>query len=118
MRVALLKIPGVESADVSLMKASADIRLKPDNRVTLPQLREVLRKNGYPTRDAEVEARGTIVDRNGKISLDLLNGSALELDATGVNGQPGPSVVEITGVSRADGKAAEKCLIKSIKTVG
>ena len=36
MRVALKKLDGVETADVSLEKATADIRLKPGNAITLP----------------------------------------------------------------------------------
>ena len=72
-----MKLPGVESAEVSLDKASADIRLKADNRITMPQIRDVLKKNGYPTRDAHIEARGRIVDSSGTLLFDLLNGSTL-----------------------------------------
>jgi copper chaperone CopZ len=105
-----MKLPGVESAEVSLDKASADIHLKADNNITMPQLREVLKKNGYPTRDAQIEARGKIVDAGGTLTFDLLNGATmvLVLDPKGVPVRPGPQAIEITGVSRADGKAAEK----------
>ena len=81
MSVAIKKLDGVESVDVSLDKAGADIRLKPGNAITLPQLRRVIRQSGYPTKDAQVEARGTVVERNGKPALDLQNGSFLELAA-------------------------------------
>ena len=63
--MALMKLPGVESADVSLKSASADIRLKPDNKLTMTELRKVLKENGYPTRDAQIEARGRIVASAG-----------------------------------------------------
>ena len=105
-----MKLPGVESAVVSLDKASADIRLKPDNRITMPQLRDLLKKNGYPTRDAQIEARGKIVEVNGMPVFDLMNGSTMALvaDPKGTPVRAGPQPVDITGVSRADGKTAEK----------
>jgi hypothetical protein len=77
--LAIKKLDGVESVDVSLEKASADIRLKGGNTITLPQLRRIIREGGHPTKDARVEARGTFVERNGKPVLDLQNGSFLEL---------------------------------------
>src|SRR4051812_15303526 len=99
-----MKLPGIESADVSLDKASADIRLKPDNRITLPQLRELLKKNGYPTRDARIEARGRVVERGGKLVLDLLNGSSIDIDPRSAAASPSEQAIEIAGVSHADGK--------------
>ena len=105
MSVVLEKLDGVESVDVSLRKASADIRLEPGNKITLPQLRQIIRKAGYPTKDAQIEAKGTFIDRNGTPMLDLQNGSYLELaakppaDATGV--------VDVTGTSKAAGKDRE-----------
>jgi hypothetical protein len=119
--VALTKLPGVESAEVSLEKASADIRLKADNRVSIPQLRDLMKKNGYPTKDAQVVARGRILDRNGPV-LDLLNGvtmgiviearAAAELDALRRDG--GEPAVEVTGVSRMVGKNVEHLTISAI----
>jgi hypothetical protein len=90
-------VDGVESIDVSLEKASADIRLKPDNRVTLAQLRAAIKKNGYATRDAEIDARGRIVVRNGKPALDLLNGSTISLDRA-PNDDASDRIMEIIGV--------------------
>jgi len=111
-----MKLPGVESAEVSLDKASADIRLKEGNRITLPQLRELLKKNGYPTRDAEVEARGRLVDANGKLVFDLLNGATMAVQSTS-DAAPlhaGSAIVTVSGVSRAAGKTAETLNVKSV----
>ena len=105
MSVAIKKLDSVESVDVSLEKATADIRLKPGNVVTLPQLRRIIRQAGYPTKDARVDARGTLVDRNGNPALDLQNGSFLELAAkpsVSANG-----VIDVTGVSRVVDKQRE-----------
>ncbi len=103
--MAVQKLDGVESVEVSLERASADIRLKPGNKVTLPQLRKIIRQSGYPTSDARVEARGTFVERNGKPALDLQNGTFLELSAK----PPAVRVdaVDVTGVSRVVEKDRE-----------
>jgi hypothetical protein len=114
-----MKLPGVESAVVSLDKASADIRLKADNRITVPQLRELLKKNGYPTRDGQIEARGRVIDAGGKLVLDLLNGStmALVVDPKNPPMRAGPALLNVIGVSRADGKTAEKLTATSVVDV-
>src|SRR4051812_38661675 len=111
-----MKLPGVESAEVSLEKASADIRLKADNRITMPQLRALLKKNGYPTRDAQIEARGRVVEIAGKLVVDLLNGSTMAViaDTTSTVARAALQPIEITGVSRADGKAAETLTLVAI----
>jgi hypothetical protein len=111
--VATKKLDGVESVDVSLEKSSADIKLKAENKITLPQLRRIIRSNGYPTKDAQITARGRIIDRDGKPVLDLLNGSFLDLaekpkDATA-------DVVEVTGVSRTGDKETETLTVEAIK---
>lgn len=113
MSVAIKKLDGVESVDVSLEKASADIRLKPDNRITLPQLRQIIKNNGYPTKDAQVTARGRIVERNGMPVLDLLNGTVLEL--TDKPKIASDRTVEVAGVSRVRGKGAEQLTATVIK---
>jgi copper chaperone CopZ len=111
--VAIKKLDGVESVVVSLEKATADVHLKPGNAITLPQLRRIIRQAGYPTKDARVDARGAFVERSGKPTLDLLNGSFLELAAK-------PSVsaagaVDVTGVSRVLDKDREVLTITDRK---
>jgi hypothetical protein len=103
--VAIKKLDGVDSVDVSLERATADIRLKPGNGITLPQLRRIIRQAGYPTKDAQVEARGIVIDRNGKPALDLQNGSFLVVAA--VPAAPLTGIADVTGVSRAIAKDRE-----------
>ena len=98
--MAIGKLDGVESIEVSLEKASAEIRLKPGNNITLPQLRRIIRQAGYPTKDAQVTARGAIVDRAGTPVLDLQNGSMLDL--AGRPADAPATAVEVMGVSRMD----------------
>jgi copper chaperone CopZ len=110
-----MKLPGVESAAVSLDKASADIKLKPDNHITMTQLRDVLKQNGYPTRDAQIEARGRLVERGGKLMLDLLNGSTMNVEGQGVALKAGDQIAQVTGVSKADGKTGDRFFVQSVK---
>lgn len=98
MSVALKKVDGIASVDVSLEKATADIRLEPGNTVALPRLRQIIRESGYPTKDAHISARGILTERNGKPVLDLQNGSFIELAARPDASMTGAS--DITGVSR------------------
>ena len=116
MSVAVKKLEGVETVDVSLEKSSAVITLKADNTITLPQLRRIIRSSGYPTKDAQVTARGRITDRNGKLVFDLLNGSVLELVARPNNAPI--DTVEIDGVSRPADKDSERLTIDVIKKEG
>jgi copper chaperone CopZ len=71
VRVAIRKIDGVESVDVSLERAAADVQLRAGNRVTLPQLRQIIKNNGFATREATVTAVGTLVERGGKPAVDV-----------------------------------------------
>ena len=112
MSVAVKKLEGVETVEVSLERSSAVITLKADNTITLPQLRSLIRKTGYPTKDAQVSARGRITELGGKPVLDLLNGSSLELSSRPANATA--NIVELVGVSREE-KKIERLTVSSIK---
>ncbi len=109
-----MKLPGVESAQVSLDKASADIRLTADNKVTMTELRKVLKQSGYPTRDAQIEARGRIVD-SGTLSVDLLNGSSLRIERNDAAAKAGDQVVQITGVSRSHSNFGDTLILQTVR---
>ena len=117
MRVVLEKMPGVEWVEVSLAKASADINLKEDNPVTMRQLRDVLKKAGYPTADARIDARGQITSTSGKLTFDLLNGNTMALvaDANSKSAAEAPQPVNISGVSRTDGNAGDTLIVTAIR---
>ena len=52
--------------EVSLERATTDVRLKRDNAVTLDQLRQAIKANGFNAGEAIVTAVGTLVEREGK----------------------------------------------------
>jgi len=55
------KVEGVQQVRVSLKEGLTVLDLKPDNRVTLAKLREVIKNNGFVSRDAVVLASGAEV---------------------------------------------------------
>ena len=69
--VALKKVAGVESVEVSLNKGLATVKLKPGNTVSVPQLWELIHKNGYTPKTTFVSVRGELTDVNGSIQLKI-----------------------------------------------
>ncbi len=69
MRVAVEKIPGVDLAEVSLNEGFVDVRLQPDNELTVQRLRAVIREQGFSPRAAVVRVRGTLERRGGEFVL-------------------------------------------------
>jgi copper chaperone CopZ len=81
VRVAVQKLDGVESADVSLQFKTADIRLRPGNRVTLQALRTAIKDSGFTAKEATVTVIGRIIERGGKPALEATGLSAVLLIA-------------------------------------
>jgi len=132
VRVAVRKLPGVESVDVSLERAAAEVRLRPDNRVTVPQLRKIIRDNGFTAREATVTAIGTLVERAGRPALLVTGTDAVWLLAPGpdskqaytdavqqLKSRPG-SMVEAVGTLPAQGdpNRPEELVVLSLKASG
>jgi hypothetical protein len=61
VRVALMKFSGVESADVSLNKGLASVKLKPGNNIRPSQFWEAIRKNGNTPKSTRVQVRGQVM---------------------------------------------------------
>lgn len=53
------KVDGVQTVRVSLKEGLTTLELRPDNTVTLLQLRAVIKNNGFVSKDAAIVARGT-----------------------------------------------------------
>ena len=69
--VALKKVAGVESVEVSLNKGLATVKLKPGNTVSVPQLWELIHKNGYTPKTTAVSVRGELANVNGQLRLKV-----------------------------------------------
>ena len=59
MRVAMQKVDGVQSVRVSLNDGLTILDLNPGNAVTLARLRQIIKNNGFVSKDASLLARGT-----------------------------------------------------------
>jgi copper chaperone CopZ len=62
------RVDGVQSVKVSLKEGVTALDLAADNKVTLAQLRTVIKNNGFVSRDAEIIARGIVSGDNFEVS--------------------------------------------------
>jgi copper chaperone CopZ len=69
VNVALKKVPGVESVDVSLNKGLATVKLKSGNTVSVPQLWQLIHNQGYTPKATAVSVVGEIANAQGKTQL-------------------------------------------------
>ena len=107
VKVAVQKVDGVESVQLSLERAEADIRLKPENRVSLDQFRRIVKGNGFEPREAKISASGSVRNAAGKLTFEVPGTAAplvissdgsvpaayKQLESSAAGGAP----VEITG---------------------
>jgi copper chaperone CopZ len=131
VRLGILKVDGVESSEVSLERAAAVIRLRPGNRVRLPQFRKIVKDNGFVPKEAVVTAAGTLVDRGGQPALAVANTDEVWLITRDPGGDPARAAahaevvkrlkamagnrVEVTGVvAPPAGDAPEQIMIRSL----
>ena len=74
VRVALMKFPGVDAADVSLNKGLATVKLKPGNRVHPSEFWEAIRKNGNTPKATRVTVRGEVQAGGSRFQVSGSNG--------------------------------------------
>jgi copper chaperone CopZ len=65
--VAVKKVPGVESVNVSLNKGLVSIKLVPGNTVRLDQIRKAILNDAFTPKRANVVAVGKLVSEGGKL---------------------------------------------------
>jgi copper chaperone CopZ len=70
--VALRKVPGVESVEVSLNKGLATVKLKPGNTVAVQQFWQLLHQKGYTPKTTVVSVRGELANVEGRLQLKVL----------------------------------------------
>lgn len=69
--VALKKVSGVESVEVSLNKGLATVILKPGNTVAVQQLWQLLHAKGYTPKNTAVSIRGDLANEQGRLLLKV-----------------------------------------------
>jgi len=128
VRVAVQKVEGVESVELSLERAQADIRLLPGNRVTLDRFRKIVKGNGFEPKEAVVSATGTVRDNGGRLMFDV-SGVGATLVVAADKTAPGilkslkialeakpPTPLDITGSVSVSKDGVETITVTSAKT--
>jgi copper chaperone CopZ len=69
--VALKKVPGVETVNVSLNRGLATVKLKPGNTVSVPQFWELLHEKGYTPKTTAVSLRGDLSGGPGRLLVKV-----------------------------------------------
>ncbi len=71
VHVAMKKLDGVETVELSLERAQAEVGLKPDNRLSLDQFRQIVKRNGFEPKESTVTAIGTVRDAGGRMVFEV-----------------------------------------------
>jgi len=77
VRVAVSKLPGVDSVKVSLNEGYALVFLSRGNDLSVEQVRSVIRDNGFTPKEARVRVRGRLERRGGDLVLSLPRGGRI-----------------------------------------
>lgn len=65
------KVVGVSSVRVSLNEGLTVLDFKPSNTVSLARLREIIRNNGFVTREAKVVALGAVTASSNDLVFEV-----------------------------------------------
>jgi copper chaperone CopZ len=80
VNVALTKLSGVDSVEVSLTRALATVKLKPGNNVSLAQMVRLVREKGYTIPTASIVASGLPAKSADRWMLNIpTSGERIEL---------------------------------------
>ena len=71
VNVALKKVPGVDTVEVSPNQGRASVKLKPGNTVSVPQFWQLLHGKGYTPKATVVSVRGDLIGTAGKLQLKV-----------------------------------------------
>ena len=71
MRVTVEKLPGVESAAVSLNEGRMVVQLRPGNATTMAQVRQSIERNGFTPQQAAISARAEVAATGGKLQVKI-----------------------------------------------
>jgi hypothetical protein len=82
------KVDGVDKVRVSLNDGLTILDLKPANTITLARLRQIIKNNGFVSKDATVVARGHLNSGNGARIFEV-GGTGEELVPSGETQQTG-----------------------------
>jgi copper chaperone CopZ len=108
--VALKKVPGVATVDVSLNKGLASVKLKPGNTVSVPQFWKLLHEKGYTPKTTAVSVRGELAGGPGRLQLKV-SGTKDILDLA-------PDAKNAAAYDEAAGKLGQSVVIQGVMVPG
>ena len=89
------KVDGVREVKISLKEGVTVLDLKPANRVTLARLREVIKNNGFVSKEAVIVAYGTATTNAGTTVFEVA-GTGERLAITGSITSAGQGLSRLT----------------------
>jgi hypothetical protein len=101
VRVALKKLDGVASCEVSWGRRVAEVRFSPGSTATVGALRRLIRFAHLLPREAQVVAQGVLREEQGVRALLLESGEVFRLQGEKVPGAAGQRV-EVRGTLSSD----------------
>ena len=108
--VALKKVPGVETVNVSLNQGLATVKLKPGNTLSVPRFWELLHEKGYTPKATAISVRGEVSGTPGRLQLKVSGTSDI------LNLVPDPK--NAAGFNEAAGKVGQSVVIQGVMTPG
>lgn len=115
----LEKLPGVLHATVTLNDGKAVIELAPDNPVTLIEIQDVIRHNGFTPKDASVTATGTLLKTGNRYYLAMNSATRLELKAASPSVlSSAPVGAKVTVEGRVPESTADAAVIEVVAVSG
>ena len=84
----LKKMDGLQNVRVSLNDGKAYLELADNNKLSLKQIQEEVKKNGFSAKNAEVVIRGKLLNKNGDFEIQtgaetysIVNSSSEDLNS-------------------------------------
>jgi copper chaperone CopZ len=108
VNVALKKVAGVESVNVSLNKGLATVKLKPGNTVSVPQLWQLIHQNGYTPKLTTVSVRGELANVQERLQLKVSGAN----ETLALIGDPGNA----TAYGEASKKLGQTVIVQGVMT--
>lgn len=82
VEASIKRLDGVQAVTMSLNNGTAEIRLAPDNRLTLERIRQLISDNGFTAKDARVKLTGTVREKDGKLVIETESGEVFALQSS------------------------------------
>jgi hypothetical protein len=124
VRVAMLKVKGVENVRVSLNDGLTILDFKPGDTVRLSELRQIIKNNGFVSKEARVVVRGSIKELPG-VTVFEVSGTgetftlAPDPQHAEISGQlmakPKLTVFEVTGTVDGSAPDRQRLLVSSVR---